>query len=185
MYDVPVLIIFFYLVMTGDDLAAIDAINAIGVPGILLSRAAKTSFVTTASGRALYTHQMSRRRHCRRRSPPSLRPCCRPRPPTTLCPNRRHCRRRPPPPPSLRPCCNPRPPTTLRPNRRHCRRRPPPTPSIRPCCRRRRPPPTTLRLNRRHCHRRPLPTPSLRPCCCPRPPLCPQTQIETICIPFL
>ena len=32
MYEV--LIIFFYLVMTGDDLAAIDAI---GVPGILLS----------------------------------------------------------------------------------------------------------------------------------------------------
>ena len=36
MYDVPVLIIFFYLVMTGDVLAAIDAI---GVPGILPSRA--------------------------------------------------------------------------------------------------------------------------------------------------
>ena len=52
-YDI--LIMFFYLVMTGDNLAAIDPI---GVPSILPSRAAKTSFVTTASGRALYAHKM-------------------------------------------------------------------------------------------------------------------------------
>ena len=89
--------------MTGDDLGANDAI---GVPGILPSRASKTSFVTTASGQTLYAHQMS----CRHR----------------------HCCRRPPPTPSLRPCCcrRPRPPTTFRPNCRHCRRRPPPTPSL-------------------------------------------------------
>ena len=47
--------------MNGDNLAATDAI---GVLGILPSRAAKTSFVTTASGRALYAHQMFCPRRC-------------------------------------------------------------------------------------------------------------------------
>ena len=147
MYDI--LIIFFYLVLTGDDLASSDAI---GIPGIILSRAAKTSFVTTAGGRALYTHQIFRprsHRHCCRRPPPtpSLRPCChrchrlrphrRPSPTPSLRPR--------PHTPSLRPCCRPRPP--LRPRRR----RPPPIPSLR--CRPRPPtrphrsrPPTTVLL---------------------------------------
>ena len=139
MYDI--LIIFFYLVMTGDELAASDAI---GIPGIIPSRAAKTSFVTTAGGRALYAHQIFRC-HClcphRRPSPtpslhpptPSLRPCCRPRP--RLCPRIFPCLR-PSPTPSL---CPPTP--SLRPR---CRPRPPPSPSLR--CRphrRRRPPPAT------------------------------------------
>ena len=43
-YDVPVLIIFFYLVMTGDDLAATDAI---GVPGILPCKSVGRSTVTS------------------------------------------------------------------------------------------------------------------------------------------
>ena len=43
-YDVPVLIIFFYLVMTGDDLAATDAI---GVPGILPCKSVGRPAVTS------------------------------------------------------------------------------------------------------------------------------------------
>ena len=76
--------------MTGDDLAANDAI---GVPGILPSRAAKTSFVMTASRRALYDHQMLRPR-------PRLHCCCRPPPTPYLCPRRRPS---PTPTPSLSP----------------------------------------------------------------------------------
>ena len=48
-------VIFFYLVMTGDELAALDNI---GVPGVLPSRGAGTSFVTTAGGRTIFNAQM-------------------------------------------------------------------------------------------------------------------------------
>ena len=166
MYDI--LIIFFYLVMTGDDLAASDAI---GIPGIIPSRAAKTSFVTTAGGRALYAHQIFRprsHRHCCRPPPPtpSLRPCChrchrlrphrRPSPTPSL-----H-----PPTPSLRPCCRPRP--RLCPRIRPCLRPSPtpslcpPTPSLRPRCRPRPPPSPSLRC-RPHRRRRPPPATPLSP----------------------
>ena len=166
MYDI--LIIFFYLVMTGDDLAASDAI---GIPGIIPSRTAKTFFVTTAGGRALYTHQIFRlrsHRHCCRPPPPtpSLRPCChrchrlrphrRPSPTPSL-----H-----PPTPSLRPCCRPRP--RLCPRIRPCLRPSPtpslcpPTPSLCPRCRPRPPPSPSLRC-RPHRRRRPPPATPLSP----------------------
>ena len=48
-------IYFVFLVMTGDDLAAIDST---GFPGILPSRSAKTSFVTLPNGHSIFSNQL-------------------------------------------------------------------------------------------------------------------------------
>ena len=71
MYDV--LIIFFYLVMTGDNL---PASNAIGVPGILLYRAAKkrpSSLPRTTTTRRRRRTTTRRRRTAMRRMKTTMR----------------------------------------------------------------------------------------------------------------